>query len=203
MYINLTAHYRKTLIRCVPESLPCAVYRAHGKERICRMTARKHTANNKHTATMLFAVCQALAHGKCGVSPCANPQAHDEHGSRASHADSTVRRLTAVIICRVPESGTRRTQIFAVCHMAGTRRTWFSRHAPSGPFLFAVCPGRHTANMDLCRVPGPRHTVKIMFVVCLSLAHGEHEKKFMFFLPNFFYTLHISFGTLGLNMIFL
>jgi hypothetical protein len=188
LYLYLT-HYRP--IRCVLESLPCAFYRAHSKERICRMTARKHTANNKHTATMLFAVCQALAHSERGVLPCVNPQAHGEHGSRDSHADSAVRRLTAVIVCRVPESGTRQTQIFAVCHMAGTRRTWFSRHAPSGPLLFVVCPGWHTANMDLCRVPGPRHTAKIMFVVCLSPAHGEHEKKIHVFASKFF--LHSSY----------
>jgi len=112
--------------------------------------------------------------------PCANPQAHGEHGSRGSHADSAVRGLTAVIVCRVPESDTRRTQIFAVCHMAGTRRTWFSRLAPSEPFLFAVCPGWHTANMDICRVPGPRRTAKIMFVVWLSPAHGKHEKNSCF-----------------------
>ena len=58
-------HYPKTLIRRVPESLSCAFYRAHGKERICRVFARKHTVNKKHTATMLFAMCQVLAHGVC------------------------------------------------------------------------------------------------------------------------------------------
>ena len=120
----------------------------------------------KHTATMLFTVCQALARGERGVSPCVNPQAHGEHRSRGSHADSAVRGLTAVIVSRVPESS--------------TRRTWFSRHTPSGPFLFAVCPGWHTANMDICRVRGPRRTAKIMFVVWLSPAHGKHEKNSCF-----------------------
>ena len=148
------------------EFLPCAFYRAHDKVRICRVSARKHTANKKHMATMLFTVCQALAHGECGVSPCVNPQAHGEHRSRGSHADSAVRGLTAVIVCRVPESGTRQTQIFAVCHMADTRWTWFSRLASSGPFLFAVCPGKHTT--------------KIIFAVCLSPAHSEHEKNSYF-----------------------
>ena len=138
-----------------------------------RVSTRRHTANMNHVARTRV----------CRQGPCDG--------------------LTAIIVCCVPESGTRRTQIFAVCHMAGTRRTWFSRHAPSGPLLFVVCLGWHTANMDLCRVPGPRHMPKIMFAVCLSPAHGEHEKKFMFLLPNFFYTLHILFGTLCLNMIFL
>ena len=70
--IVAVTHYRKTLIRRVPESLPCVFYRAHGKERICRVSTRKHTAKNKGTAnralrcvpspstrrTALFAVCQ-------------------------------------------------------------------------------------------------------------------------------------------------
>ena len=43
-------HYQKTLIRRVPESLPCPFFRAHGKQMICRASARKHTANTKHTA---------------------------------------------------------------------------------------------------------------------------------------------------------
>ena len=43
-------HYPKTLIRRVPVTLPCAFYQAHGKEMICRASARKHTANTKHTA---------------------------------------------------------------------------------------------------------------------------------------------------------
>ena len=126
----------------MPESLSCAFYRAHGKERICRVSTIKHMANNKHAATMLFVVCQPLAHGERGVSPCVNPQAHGEHGSRGLHTDSAVKGLTVVIVCRVPESGTRQTQIFTVCHMSGTRRTLFCRHAPS----------RALTDVIICRV---------------------------------------------------
>ena len=166
----------------MPEFLPCAFYRAHDKERICRVSARKHTA------TMLFAVCQALAHGDRGVSSCVNPQAHGEHRSRGSHADSAVRGLTAVIVCHVPESGTRRTQIFAVCHMAGTRRNGSPVTRHQGRFYLRV--SREAHNKDyVCRVP--------------QSSTRRTRKKIMFLLPNFFYTLHILFGTLCLNMIFL
>jgi len=141
----------------VPESLSCAFYREHGKERIFHVSARKHTANNKHTANR--------------------------------------------VLRRVPSAITRRTPIFAVCHMSGTRRTLFCRHAPSRALtdviicrVSRVTHGKHgplpCACKDcVCRVP--------------QSSTRRTQKKFMFLLPNFFYTLHILFGTLCLNMIFL
>jgi len=166
--IVAVTHYWKTLIRCVPESLPCAFCRAHGKERIYRVSARKHTANKKHTATMLFTVCQALSHGERGVSPCVNPQAHGEHESHGSHAG-----LPSGTVCW-PHS----------CHC-----------------LPCVRVG-HTTNSNLRRVPCLAHGEDCVCRVPLSSTRRT-RKKFMFLLPNFFYTLHISFGTQGLNMIFL
>ena len=38
-------HYRKLVVSRVPESLPCALSRAHGKEHICRVPRKGHTAN--------------------------------------------------------------------------------------------------------------------------------------------------------------
>ena len=130
---------------------------------ICRVSARKHTANNKHTAN------------------CA--------------------------LRRVPSPSTRRTPIFAVCHMSGTRRTLFCRHAPSGALTDVI----------ICRVSrvthGKRAPLPCAWISahgklwCLPCASNQHpvntKKKFMFFLQIFFYTLHILFGTLCLNMIFL
>ena len=156
---------------------------------------------------MLFAVCQALAHGECGVSPCVNPQAHDEHGSRGSHADSAVKGLTAIIVCRVPESGTRQNPIFAVCQRFGIRRTFFCRQAPK----------RRLTDIIICRVSRVTHDKcaplpcawtsahgKLWCLPCASNQHTVNTKKnFMFFLQIFFYTLHILFGTLCFNMIFL
>lgn len=40
----------KTAIRRVPECLPCAIYRAHGKPAICRVSPWKHTGNKEHSA---------------------------------------------------------------------------------------------------------------------------------------------------------
>ena len=47
-------HYRKRLICCVPNSLPCAKRRAHGKQPLCRVPKIKHTANPTHTANYLW-----------------------------------------------------------------------------------------------------------------------------------------------------
>ena len=41
------------------------------------------------------------------------------------------------------------------------------------------------------------------FAVCLPSAHGKQNKFFFTFLPKFFYILHILFGTLCLNLIYL
>ena len=105
-------HYQKTLIRRVPESLPWAFFRAHGKQMICRASARKHTANTKHTANRALRRVSNRRH-----------TANMNHVARTRVCrQGPCDGLTAIIVCCVPESGTRRTQIFAVCHMSGTRR---------------------------------------------------------------------------------
>ena len=79
----------------VPEILLCAFYRTHGKEMICRVSSRKHTANKKHTEngalrrvpSPMFAVCQSQAHGKLQFSPCAQRQAHGELSSAVKAPD--------------------------------------------------------------------------------------------------------------------
>ena len=112
------------LIRRVPESLPWAFYPAHGKERIffktckeriCRVSARKHTA------TMLFAVCQVLAHDERGVSPCVNPQAHGEHESHGLHAGLPSRdrvmasRPSLFTVCQSQAHGKLKSSQCAIC----------------------------------------------------------------------------------------
>jgi hypothetical protein len=44
--------------------LPCALFRAHGKEIDCRVLFIGRTAKKKHTASKLFAVRQKKTHGK-------------------------------------------------------------------------------------------------------------------------------------------
>src|SRR6185437_4222408 len=58
-------HYRKWLICRVPNSLPCAKRRAHGKQPLCRVPKIKHTANPTHTAKLhLCRVPAPGTHGK-------------------------------------------------------------------------------------------------------------------------------------------
>jgi hypothetical protein len=51
-------HYGKTYVCRASNSLPCALFRAHGKEIGCRVFFIQRTAKKKHTASKLFAVRQ-------------------------------------------------------------------------------------------------------------------------------------------------
>ena len=91
-------HYRKLGVFRVLESLPCALSRAHGKEHICRVPRKGHTANltahgkglvlrvprRRHTAkqwthdsagclpyAMIYNTRQKKTHGKMSSLPCA------------------------------------------------------------------------------------------------------------------------------------
>ena len=50
--LPILPHYRKRLICRVPNSLPCAKIRAHGKQPLCRVPKINHTANHTHTAKL-------------------------------------------------------------------------------------------------------------------------------------------------------
>ena len=160
----------------MPESLPCAFYRAHGKEKICRVSTRKHTANNKHTATMLFAVCQPagtwrtwitwLARGFCRQGP------HGRHClpcARVRHtANSNFRRVLSV----------RHTANFLLPSRPQT--------TPDG-HQYLSCVQSDTRQMcpfAVCLNLGTQQTM--VFVVCLRPAHGKHKEKFYIFSSKFF-----------------
>ena len=53
---------RKRQIYRASRPLPCAGYRAHGKECICRVPHEKHTANTTRTTITPFAVCRSEIH---------------------------------------------------------------------------------------------------------------------------------------------
>ena len=59
-------HYRKSLECRVPRSLPCAFYRAHDKEPLCRVPQRKRTAKKYTRQNPCFAVCLHTAK----ILPC-------------------------------------------------------------------------------------------------------------------------------------
>ena len=169
-------------------------------------------------------------HGKRCPSPCAKPYhtanvpfrrvSTHRHTVKINHVPGTrfcrqapCHGLTAVNVCRVPESGTWRTPIFAVCSASGTRRTFFCRQT----FFCHQGPRRRLTDVSICRVSRVTHDKCAPLPCAWTLAHGKQwclscasdqhtvntKKNFIFFLQNFFYTLYILFGNLCLNMIFL
>ena len=71
-------NYRKLVVSRVPESLPCALSRAHGKEHICRVPRKGHTANlTAHGKGLVCRVprrrhtAKQWTHGSAGCLPCA------------------------------------------------------------------------------------------------------------------------------------
>jgi len=71
-------HYLKLVVSRVPESLPCALSRAHGKEHICRVPRKGHTANlTAHGKGLVCRVprrrhtAKQWTHGSAGCLPCA------------------------------------------------------------------------------------------------------------------------------------
>ena len=145
---KVSTHYRKWLICRVPNSLPCAKRRAHGKQPLCRVPKIKHTANTTHTAKLpLCRVPSPGTHGKNQTHgillslPCAILKTHGKPRARATH----VRRWRT-------EGRQRLTALnFAVCRMG------------------------HTVNRPLRRVLqfGTRQIRH--FAVCYSLAHGKQD----------------------------
>ena len=58
-------HYRKSLECRVPRSLPCAFYRAHGKEPLCGSLPGASTkTHGKKIHTTKSMLCRVLTHGK-------------------------------------------------------------------------------------------------------------------------------------------
>jgi len=108
-------HYRKTVFCRVPESSPCALFRAHDEDLLCRVSPEEHTAKKKHTGnltlrrvprastrqTLLFAVCQPVGTRRTWITCGAHPSAvRGPHGryclpcARARHtANSHLRRV--------------------------------------------------------------------------------------------------------------
>lgn len=59
-------NYRKLAVCRVPQSLSCAIHRAHDKQPLHRVLEEKHTTYKIHTAYCLCAVCSTArpTHGK-------------------------------------------------------------------------------------------------------------------------------------------
>jgi len=112
---KLMHHYRKTVFCRVPESSPCALFRAHDEDLLCRVSPEEHTAKKKHPGnltlrrvprastrqTLIFAVCQPVGTRRTWITCGAHPSAvRGPHGryclpcARARHtANSHLRRV--------------------------------------------------------------------------------------------------------------
>ena len=128
------SHYRKWLICRVPNSLPCAKRRAHGKQPLCRVPKIKHTANPMHTAKL--SLCRVPApethgknqtHGILPSLPCAVLKTHGKPRARATHVrrwrtevDGGATEVDGAQLCRVLH-GAHGKQATSPCAIA--RRT--------------------------------------------------------------------------------
>ena len=93
----------------MPHALPCAVYRAHGKDTICRVLKKQRTVNIGHTAKTIFAVCltlgtqQSCGNGLVACFVCRVPPVWH------------TANMSPVSIGRVPLRGTQQSiQIFLI-----------------------------------------------------------------------------------------
>jgi len=122
---------------------PCAAYKTHGDPRLRRVPTLRHTAKlvprglpltvvGCRTTSWRFVVCQDTAHGEHLSLPCASgkhtakvqPRVPDPNRcwTTLSLPCADVRHTTNTRLCRVPNTDTRQTQVFAVCRPLSTRQ---------------------------------------------------------------------------------
>ena len=166
-------HYRKRLICRVPNSLPCAKRREHGKQPICRVPQIKHTAKPTHTAKLTL--CRVPAPGTHGKNqthsilpslPYGTLKTHGKPRARATH----VRRWRTEVDGGATEVNGRST---LPCATWGTRQTGH----------FAVCYSLAHGKQDTSP--------------CAFSWHTTNSLKFLNFQTrNFFYAAETLLGTL-------
>ena len=125
--------YRKTHSCRVSRPLPSARPRALGKDEVCRVPGRGHSAKTWHTACPHFAKCWPLA--KWGTrqrlifAECRRARTRQRPPTCPARAPA-VRRplgwLTAFSLCRVPPPGTRQSSLFAECLPLPSALAWLS-----------------------------------------------------------------------------
>ena len=100
-------HYWRRLLCRVSQTLPSAFYRALGKEVVCRVSERKHSANKWHSTKRWFAECRTL--GKDQICRVTN-------NNTRQRAAAVNGRQPPLILCRVSSPDTRQRGSFAECH---------------------------------------------------------------------------------------
>ena len=125
-------HYGKPVICRVPESLPSVFYRALGKDRVCRVSNKIHSANKNtrqntalpsdfffwHSAKMYFAECYFSAYGKMRL--CRVP--FFWHSTKMYFAECYFLAHGKMRLCRVPFFWHSAKIYFAECLCFGTRQ---------------------------------------------------------------------------------
>ena len=143
----------------MPNSLPCAKRRAHGKQPLCRMPKIKYTANPTHTTILLLCRVPALGthrknqtHGILPSLPCAVLKTHGKPRARDTHVRTGKWRWTGAQLCRVPSSKHTAKLVHMPLTCGGGERRWTEGRRRLTALNFAVCRMGHTANKPLHRV---------------------------------------------------
>ena len=118
-------HYRRRLLYRVSQTLPSIFYQALGKDVVCRMSERKHSANKWHSAKMWFK-CRTL--GKDQVCRVSN-------NNTRQRAAAVNGRQPPLILYRVPSPDTRQRGSFAECHFLTLGKPYFFSLLTSKLFL--------------------------------------------------------------------
>ena len=117
-------------------SLPSTRPRALGKDVVCRVPGRGHSAKTRHTACPCVAECRPSATSCTRQRLCwpgGTRQSPSTCPARALTVSHPLAWLTALTLCRVPLPGTRQSPNFAEC-----------LHAALGKSTFAECLGSNT-----------------------------------------------------------
>jgi len=153
----------------VPNSLPCAKRRAHGKQSLCRAPKIKHTANPTHTAKL--PICRVPVPGTHGKNkthgilpslPCAVLKTHGKPRACDTHVRTGERRWT---------EGRRRLTGAQLCHVPQSKHTANLVHVP------LTCGGGKRRWTE-----GRRRLTALNFAVCYSLAHDKQYTSSVLFL---------------------
>ena len=126
--IATSSHYRKPDVCRVLKALPSARYRALGKDTICRVLTKSHSAKIQHSAKIDFAEC--LITDTRQTHLCRVPRGqHSAHSLTCAPQTPTASVTHHGRYC-LPSArkGTLGKHLFAECHAAGTRQR-LSRHA--------------------------------------------------------------------------
>ena len=135
--------YQKPALCRVPEALPKVFYRALGKDGLCRVPNKIHSAKKKqHSTKCVFVEC--LFSGTRQI--CILPSAIFQHTAKCVFAECLFLALGKYVFCRVLFFGTRQNA--------------------SLPSVFFLALGKDV----FCRVPLFWHSAKRHFAVCIFFA---------------------------------